>query len=47
MRVVERAFECLYSIMIDSGKIGNCPFCNSDCDNKTDEEQVSLLTSDR
>jgi TPR repeat protein len=26
--------------MIDSGKIGNCPFCNSDCDNKTVEEQV-------
>jgi tetratricopeptide (TPR) repeat protein len=31
---------CLYSLMIESGKIGNCPFCNSDRDNKPPQVAV-------
>lgn len=31
---------CMYSLMIESGKIGNCPFCNSDRDNKTHQVAV-------
>jgi TPR repeat protein len=34
---------CLYSLTIDSGKISNCPFCNSDRDNKTEEEEIVQL----